>query len=112
MKHIKIFEKYKPWKNENIYWEVTLLRPYFNLSLRKIGVPNDLIVDWNEQYVNEDRIVYVYKEEVKNYDSFSDDYDIMTEWRLQPDKDDRDKYVFGGRIRLQEFEIDANKFNL
>jgi len=112
MKHIKKFEIYKQWDNENRYWEVTLLRPYFILSLRKIGVPNDLIAEWDEQYLNEDHIVYVYKEEIKNYDSLIDDYDIITEWRLQLDKDDRDKYIFGGRIKLREFEIDADKFNL
>jgi len=113
MKHIKIFEKYNSWEEDkNMYWEVILKRPYFNLSLKKIGVPTDLIDEWNDTYVDEDHIVYVYKEDVKLYDRLRDDYDIMTQWRLQTEKDNRDISKFMGRIKLQDFEINADKFNL
>ena len=35
MKYINTFEKYGDWKYEDKYWQVTLLQPYFRLSLKR-----------------------------------------------------------------------------
>lgn len=112
MKHIKKFEKYKPWENDDKYWEITLLRPYFNLSLKKIGVPDDLIEEWDDMYQDKEQIVYLYKEYISNYDRLRDDYDIMTDWSIKTEKNNRDVAKFMGRIKIEDFEIDINKFNL
>ena len=109
MRYLKKFEG-KLSEDEDRCWEVTLLRPYFNLSLKKIGVPDDLISDWDEMYNNEDFYVYIYKEKVKNYDKLRDDYDISVEWRLEFVRNHR--FIFMGNVKIRDFEIDSNKFNI
>ena len=109
MKYIKTYE------NENEifkYWEVTLLRPIFNLSLKKIGVPDDIIEDWDDNYMNEDVSVYVYSEICKHYDYLRGDYDMYVEWSLSSIKNDKNRATFMGKVIIRDFEISANKFNV
>jgi len=112
MKYINTFEKYGDWKYEDKYWQVTLLQPYFRLSLKKIGVPDDLIEDWCLWYTNENVLVYIYKEKVKQYNSLTDDYDEYFEWILKLEPDNRDHALFMGKVKLQDFELTSDKFNL
>jgi len=118
MKYLKTYEFAK---SKNVYWEITLRRPYFNIALKKIGVPLEIIKKWCDTYIDDPDIeVFVTR-------IFSDD---DFEWgllfpRLQippksllhtPLPGRPDSYLhdaaFMGKVKVEDWEIDAEKYNL
>jgi len=103
MKYLKYFE--------NIVngWIIRTDEPYFEISLRKIGIPEQIIKDWleNKNIQNYKKLV-VYVGVNGKYSHFPVDLlkdfrEIMKYEIIEPNEDDFEEW----RIRK-----DANKYNL
>jgi len=112
MKYIKKIENFE--NHFDKYWMTTLLSPYFEISLRKIGVPDDTIKDWRNMYVDDDTDVFICKHLERPFDRLRGEYDKKNDyidWILYF-LNNPDYGTFMGKIKVENFELDANKFNL
>jgi len=107
MKYIKLFEEV----TERLYWEVNTRQPYFELSLKKIGVsPEDtkeLLQIFNDDGDEDDWILLFrdYDDEDDKYawEWSSVTYEVPTTWGNPK---------FMGKIVIEDWEVDANRYNV
>ena len=104
MKHINSYENNVSDKS-NYYWKTTLKIPNFIISLRKIGVPEDKIKEYDQLFIDEDFEIFIlnlYNKKTNKcywtYTKNSGFFDLS--------------YKYMGEIEINEYEIDSYKYNL
>ena len=108
MKYIKQFEN-----SENKYWIVNLKRPNFEISLKKIGVPDYYIKQWSDMYEDVDTNVYVFKVLDTVRDRLRDMDEKVYHWYLLVyDTSEKTGSKFMGRVDAEDWEVDSYKYNL
>ena len=105
MKYIKTFEN--ELYNKPTYWLLTS-DDRFEKSLKQIKCPNNNI----KIFLNNNRI-----KNIKYVFICYSPYNKQWEWnsykgKLLDDYLEENNYKFGGSININEFELDADKFNL
>lgn len=100
MKYIKTYENLTLFENSKPKcWCVRTDSPYFKISLEKIGVPEREINNWLENT------------NIQNYKELAILYN--KQWQHVPfELLDLDEVNYQGEIQIEDFEIDANKYNL
>ena len=108
MKYIKLFEE-KFSESSGSFWEIRTDEPYFILSLKKIGYPQqklDLLVDFLDTLQD-----YSWVKGVKKY--YVGDDKQMGRWYFGSRKTMMEhNLMFMGPIKIPQYEIDALKYNL
>ena len=90
MKYLKLFEEV----TESLYWEINVRQPYFEIALKKIGMPPEIIKThlhiWEDA---EDEWIYLFRE----YDEEDDQY--MWTWGRGIDNCGSSKFM--GKLLLK-----------
>jgi hypothetical protein len=95
--------------DENKYWLVRADEPYLSLSLEKLGVPEKKIKTWigfiNVRTSNiKDKFIYVHSD-IDGVSWFDHNKNSQS-WYM------RNNYKYKGLVKIEDFEADANKYNL
>lgn len=104
MKYLKLFEV-----TESLYWEINVRQPYFEIALKKIGMPPEIIKThlhiWEDA---EDEWIYLFRE----YDEEDDQY--MWDWSSSnyTVPITRGSSKFMGKIVIEDWEVDAKRYNV
>ena len=116
MKYIKTYEAKnfrieKSWLESVPYWRVNTKQPAYSIALKKLGMtPND-ISEWSDMFKDEDfrnkhekwiKWIYLYLNTTNNGIPY---------WYWS-EQDDGDPAFFQGDIKVEDWEIDADKYNL
>jgi hypothetical protein len=126
MKYIKLFEDQPAQKAfDKKYWLVKTAKPYFEISLRKIGMPEREIERFKSRVKDNGYISKYSNMYITSVSYYNSDGAIKQIWQLQFFKAnykaqlERDFYEFKGKVNITPDEIEewnmkniANKYNL
>lgn len=92
---------------EGKYWAVKSVEPYLSVSLEKLGVPKEKIKIWVPFIsIRKDReFVYI------QYDD-EEGFGWATFTKNSQDWYKEHNYTYKGRLKIEDFEVDANQYNL
>ena len=109
MKYIKLYESKKIKDKEKSYYWILPSDERFFPSLEKIKCPKKAQKEFRQdmQYIDMQKFVIVY------YSAIED----INPWRLASYSlldlfEESEDYIFGGYINIEDYEIEANKYNL
>jgi hypothetical protein len=121
MNHLKLFEGFE-YGEESQYWKIsTKSLDYILLSLKKIGLDSDdfIYLDIYTYFQKEDfnAIYYGYFYIGRGLDTFGVfywywSYSISSFKGKRSNELNGDKYKYKGLIKIEDWELAANKYNL
>jgi len=93
-------------ETEGKYWVVRTDEPYLSVSLEKLGVPEFKIKIWVP-------FMRIRKDREFAYVQFDGDgFGWATFTKNSQDWYKEHKYTYKGKVKVEDFEVDANKYNL